>query len=108
MRYHGAVKAHVPDKEKLATVRDHKPVQHCASQVNLCMEFGKAHKEAVAMFSCDDMNKINVGPMPVPSDSSFLLRRGYPQLPGPRLSFEKQTEEKWRSLTSKKERHDEK
>ena len=63
----GVVKAHVPGKQNSALALDHEDVQHCASQVNLCLEFAGALHNDVAMFTCDDMNKMNIGAMAVSS-----------------------------------------
>ena len=63
-RYHGVVPAKVPGKRN-AAAQDHAHVQHCASQVNLAMEFAADHQDEVMAFSCDDMNKIQIGSMAV-------------------------------------------
>ena len=64
-RYQGIVQARVPGKKNFASSHSHSHVQHCASQVNLCMEFASQYNDEIVAFSCDDMNKINIGTMAV-------------------------------------------
>ena len=64
-RYHSIVQARVPGKRNEEASHDHQHVHHCAVQVNLCMEFAAEHYDEIMSFSCDDMNKINIGAMAV-------------------------------------------
>ena len=76
-RYTGVVPARVPGKQNSASSHRHTHVQHCASQVNLCMEFASCFEDELAAFSCDAMNKINIGAMAVslsPNSQVFHVR----------------------------------
>ena len=64
-RYHSIVQARVPGKRNEEASHEHQHVHHCAAQVNLCMEFAAEHYDEIMSFSCDDMNKINIGAMAV-------------------------------------------
>ena len=63
-RYHGVVEARVASKKNDSAI-SHVNVQHCAAQVNLCMEYASQFSHEIAAFSCDDMNKIHIGAIAV-------------------------------------------
>ena len=82
--YHSIVQARVPGKRNEEASHEHQHVHHCAAQVNLCMEFAAEQYDEIMSFSCDDMNKINIGAMavsPCHQICRFFVARGEPNYP---------------------------
>ena len=75
-RYHGLVKARVPDKQN--DLRKQHPDSHFAfSQISYVMEMSAMYEKECAVISCDDMNKVNIGSrcLLVPPDWEVLSSR---------------------------------
>ena len=83
-RYSGVIPSRVPGEGNEQAAHNHHHVHHCAAQVSVCMEFAAAFNDELFAFSCDDMNKINIGAMAVSCYHQirrFFLRDDEPNYP---------------------------